>query len=173
MRVSLAHCSNSSCVLTRIIETMQTTFLSVLTHPHIIKMRAFGSGGMFMPKGYFIVLDRLYDTLEARIKTWNRNAKKARSFTNKIIKKKTTMLEEELIAVKLSYAYDLMGAIEYLHKNKLVYRDLKPESESLLKSDSFMASSSNLVSFQRRRLQCPRRHRPVRLRFGSRSNQQG
>lgn len=119
---------------------VETTFLSVLQHPHIIKMRAFGKGGMFMPRDYFIILDRLYDTLEARVATWRKNAKRSRSFTNKIvnkIKRKTTILDEELFAVKLSYAYDLMGAIEYLHKNKLVYRDLKPESESLQGSDSW------------------------------------
>ena len=88
---------------------VETTFLSVLQHPHIIKMRAFGSGGMFMPREYFIILDRLYDTLEARIETWRRNSKKSNSFASKIvnkIKKKATILDEELFAVKLSYAYE-------------------------------------------------------------------
>ena len=129
---------------------VETTFLSVLQHPHIIKMRAFGSGGMFMPREYFIILDRLYDTLEARIDTWRRNSKKSNSFASKIvnkIKRKATILDEELFAVKLSYAYDLMGAIEYLHKNKLVYRDLKPESESLLRSGSWHPRLTNRVSF--------------------------
>ena len=47
----------------------ETHFLSVLDHPHIIKMRAVGEIDMF-DKNYFIVLDRLYDTLDERIDDW-------------------------------------------------------------------------------------------------------
>eukprot|EP00984_Skeletonema_dohrnii_P015163 scaffold6495_cov109-Skeletonema_dohrnii-CCMP3373.AAC.3 len=44
----------------------ETKFLSVLSHPHILKMRAVGQGDFFSPD-YFLVLDRLYDTLLDRI----------------------------------------------------------------------------------------------------------
>ncbi len=91
-------------------------FLSVVSHPHIITMRAFGADGMLKPN-YFIVLDRLYDTLEARIPKWKVQSKKARSFVNKL-KKNTSSKLDELMELKLSYAYDLAGAFEYMHKNK-------------------------------------------------------
>lgn len=105
---------------------VETMYLSVITHPHIITMRAFGSEGIHSPD-YFIVLDRLYDTLEARIPKWRIQSKMAKGFMNKVKKTSGTKLDE-LMETKLSYAYDLCGAFEYLHKKKLVYRDLKPEN---------------------------------------------
>jgi len=104
---------------------VETMFLSVVNHPHIITMRAFGNQGMMHPN-YFIILDRLYDTLEARIPKWNLSSKKAKGFLNKLKKTSKSKLDE-LMETKLCYAYDLTGAFEYMHKNKLVYRDLKPE----------------------------------------------
>lgn len=79
-------------------------------------MRAFGANGMLKPD-YFIVLDRLYDTLEARIPKWKIQKRKAKSFSNKLRKMSSSKLEE-LMETKLRYAYDLAGAFEYLHKKK-------------------------------------------------------
>jgi hypothetical protein len=95
---------------------VETMFLAVVSHPHIITMRALGVNGMFKPD-FFIILDRLYDTLEARILKWRLQAKLARSFTNKMMKTSRSKLDE-LMKTKLSYAYDLAGAFEYIHKNK-------------------------------------------------------
>mmetsp|Transcript_5742 Transcript_5742/g.9799 ORF Transcript_5742/g.9799 Transcript_5742/m.9799 type:complete len:447 (-) Transcript_5742:134-1474(-) len=105
---------------------VETLFLSVVSHPHIVTMRAFGANGMLKPN-YFIVLDRLYDTLEARIPKWRLQSKRAKSVVNKMRRTSSGKLDE-LMETKLCYAYDLMGAFDYLHKKKLVYRDLKPEN---------------------------------------------
>lgn len=104
----------------------ETMFLSAISHPHIVTMRAFGANGMLKPN-YFIVLDRLYDTLEARIPKWRVQSKRAKSVVNKMRRKSIGKLDE-LMETKLRYAYDLTGAFEYLHKKGLVYRDLKPEN---------------------------------------------
>jgi serine/threonine protein kinase len=106
--------------------SVETMFLSVVDHPHIIKMRGLGACGMTHPD-YFLVLDRLYDTLEARIPKWKLQTKKANSVMNKL-KKKNNEKNAEIMEIKLSYAYDLMGEIEFLHKKGLIYRDLKPEN---------------------------------------------
>eukprot|EP00956_Cyclotella_meneghiniana_P032004 scaffold86042_cov80-Cyclotella_meneghiniana.AAC.2 len=42
----------------------ETYFLSVLTHPHILKLRAVGQGDMFSPS-YFLVLDRLRHKIQS------------------------------------------------------------------------------------------------------------
>jgi len=106
--------------------SFETMFLSTIFHPHIITMRAFGVDGMFNPN-YFILLDRLYDTLEARIPKWKMQSRKAKSLKNKIRKKSGGKLVV-LMEKKLTYALDLCGAFEYLHDMGIVYRDLKPEN---------------------------------------------
>ena len=95
---------------------VETMFLSVVSHPHIVTMRAFGANGMLKPN-YFIVLDRLYDTLEARIPKWRLQSKRAKSVVNKMRRTSSGKLDE-LMETKLCYAYDLMGAFDYLHKKK-------------------------------------------------------
>ena len=95
---------------------VETMFLAAMAHPHIIKMRAFGAEGMLAPH-YFIMLDRLYDTLEARILKWRQQRLRARGVLNKI-KGKSNKKLAALTAIKLSYAYDLMGAFQYLHNSR-------------------------------------------------------
>ena len=95
---------------------VETTFLSSLSHPHIIKLRALGAEGMLSPN-YFIVTDRLTDRLDSRIRKWGAQAKKANSVTSKLLRNSSGKLDE-LKEAKIKYAYDLMGAIEYLHKHR-------------------------------------------------------
>jgi len=56
---------------------LETRFLSHFTanpHPNLIKLRAIASGDRFSPN-FFIILDRLYDTLEVRLDKWVDKAK--------------------------------------------------------------------------------------------------
>ena len=66
---------------------------------------------------YFVVLDRLYDTLEARIPKWKIQSRRAKSFTNKMRRASAGKLNE-LMEAKLCFAYDLMGAFQYLHQRR-------------------------------------------------------
>lgn len=87
-------------------------------------MRAIAGGDAFGTK-YFIVMDRLYDTMDKRILKWEKSLKK---YTGKLTSKLTdrdgskaaALLEERLVA-----AYDLCAAICYLHSRKIIYRDIK------------------------------------------------
>jgi hypothetical protein len=55
---------------------MEVKFLAVLRHNHIIKMRALADVP-YTSKDFFIVMDRLSETLDDRIeKVWKKDAKR-------------------------------------------------------------------------------------------------
>ena len=54
----------------------ETLFLGSIDHPYIIKLRGIGAGDM-CHKDFFIILDRLYDTLASRLVKWKAEQKKA------------------------------------------------------------------------------------------------
>ena len=62
---------------------VESYFLASICHSNIIKMRAIRSGSMYH-KDFFLVFERLYDTLEQRIVKWAKiNKRKNSMFGNK------------------------------------------------------------------------------------------
>jgi serine/threonine protein kinase len=103
---------------------IEAKYLSVVSHPNIIKMRA-QSAVPPLDDCFFLILDRLYDTLEQRMEKWRETKKKSKGRLG-IGSNKEAL--EELMMDRLLVAYDLASAFSYLHENRLVYRDIKPDN---------------------------------------------
>ena len=57
---------------------LEAEFLASLNHPHIMKLRGVAfdgtSGFETGPTGYFLIIDRLFETLTDRIKRWKKSS---------------------------------------------------------------------------------------------------
>jgi serine/threonine protein kinase len=83
--------------------------------------------GKAVSDDFFIIIDRLCETLDDRMDAWREEVKKhhnKRSIFGPSSKCK--QLSEQLLVNRLTVAYDLAAAFWYLHEHKLVYRDIKP-----------------------------------------------
>jgi hypothetical protein len=96
----------------------ETAMLAALDHPNIIKIHGRSGGSVSdsfrLSDGYFILLDRLTDTLEDRIKRWQKAPLAS--------KKGPTVNQMKVVSA-------LADAILFLHQNHICFRDLKPVSK--------------------------------------------
>ena len=103
----------------------ETYFLTVLKHPNILKLLAVGQEDMFSPR-YFLVLNRLQETLSERIDgTWR---KQMDYLENSIFHLHKSKKLEDLWEERVRVMKDLAGALCYMHDLKIIYRDIKPDN---------------------------------------------
>lgn len=96
-------------------------------HPHIIRLHGMSSCHEDEDEsGVFLVLDRMDCTLADRIQEWKAQEESADALG---LNNKKKILHFE---TKLRYARELASALEYLHEEGLMYRDLKPDNIGIL-----------------------------------------
>ena len=104
---------------------VETRILLHMNHPHIIKLRAVAQGDPLRPD-YFLVLDRLVETLKTRLDKWKVKRKKKPLLLRPFARKSKE--ERELWEERLMYAHDLTSALEHMHNHRIIHRDIKPEN---------------------------------------------
>lgn len=80
-----------------------------------VKLRGIAKGNP-IDRGFFIILDRLFQTLDVRIKQWASDLRRAKGFCLGFLRKKTEL--RELLVARMTVAYDLAHAFMYLHENR-------------------------------------------------------
>lgn len=101
---------------------------SMADHPNIVKLRGIahhdgGDGNPFFQQ-YFILLDRLYDTLESRIVKWKREEQRWCGPVRKMLFDRQQVKRRQLWLDRVTFAYDLSSALAHLHDRYVVHRDL-------------------------------------------------
>ena len=94
----------------------EVRFLSDIEHPNIVKIRALSTVEAYH-EGFFVVMDRLYDTLETRLDKWKKRLKGTVGLAGMLGDRKGTKAQDLLID-RLVAAYDASSAFAYLHSRK-------------------------------------------------------
>jgi len=104
---------------------VEARYLTRLNHPNILKVRGIAKGwesafenGEY--DSFFILMDRLEETLSKRIRRWRHGE----------------FPKENTLERKLHVALQIASALEYLHERRLVLRDIKPNNIGILKNKS-------------------------------------
>ena len=97
---------------------METKYLASLDHPNILKLRGVAWDNSGCAKDYFLVLDRLQETLPKKLNSWMNTDRATKGITGFLTggKRKASGLLTERILV----AYDIAVGMAYIHRQDSV-----------------------------------------------------
>jgi serine/threonine protein kinase len=112
---------------------LEAHFLSALKHPNIIALRGLSTHGMHGYKitggradGFFMILDRLTETLSKRIFTdWKEKAD-SNPQLQRLDNVATNTMTMDFFVERIRLALDVASALTYLHDHQTLHRDIKP-----------------------------------------------
>jgi len=111
---------------------VEANFLASINHPNILSIKGWAIGGAWAYSSgkfddFFIIMDRMEETLDHRIKNWEQQLKRYKQPSLEKLAK-NGQIQALLFAGRLKIAGDIAGALSYLHRNGIIYRDLKPSN---------------------------------------------
>ncbi|KAL7575307.1 hypothetical protein ACA910_001830 [Epithemia clementina (nom. ined.)] len=116
----------------------EAQFLSRLSHPNIIRLRA--TVGAMGYSSFMLILERLSQTLSNQIDQWRVMVKRQKRiryrrpwvlFSRKSLQVRQQELRNVLFRDRLRAAYHVASALRHLHSKGLLFRDVKPENVGL------------------------------------------
>ena len=106
---------------------VEAKYLAALDHRNIIKLRGLAVGGStgFLDghDGFFLIVDRLQETLGDRIESW-----KQLPLDGSDAQQQQQQQRHDLLTLQTDYASQIGEALAYLHDRRILFRDLKPSN---------------------------------------------
>jgi len=112
----------------------ETRLLSMIPqHPNIIKLRGIATGSdnnssfpsCCFHEDYFLILDKLYGTLDDRLDEWKQASQYRKRLLSKLMSRQQHT-EQDFMYERLVACRDLASALAHLHKHRIIHRDVKP-----------------------------------------------
>jgi len=101
-------------------------FLSALDHPNIISVK--GVGSLEDMASYYLLLEKISMPLSDKMVDWE-----------------LARVDNGMLRERVQYALQIAGAFSYLHKRKIIYRDLKIDNLGLTEEDKILVYDFGLA----------------------------
>jgi serine/threonine protein kinase len=103
----------------------EVTILAILPfHENIIRIRGISAGFWDKPEKGFVIIDLLQETLDFRLSHWRKQGKQARV---PLFGRQRQRCRDQQARVNYA-ALGIAKGVEFLHQNRVIYRDLKPKN---------------------------------------------